>query len=452
MKKLISLIVIIAASYQFLGIESASAQASNSQVPWTDTTHIDYNRWYVGGLFGVYQFYGDVSENTFFTGGAEYGYFNGMWGLRAGREFNQQFGARLNFNMGKMSSSKQDLWFEAQVRNIGLDFTLNLTNIIAPYIYNKKWNSTVFVGAGFMGYRSQLYNGAANDSIMNSVGYDANGDKGKLIKKTYFTLGTDLAYKISPHLDIFLEAAITNVPVDDLDAKFVVLSELDNYSHIALGLHYTFGKHEEAYKWNPKPDYLKAMEEKIVDMGNDVEASKICCEEKNKINPCDTSTADGDGDLVPDCRDFELDSPKGSIVNFQGIALVSPDSTGTPTTVAASPGRRGSGAPAVFFSPVFFEYDKTAIDSTGDFLIINVALYMKQFPDARILISGNTDIHASDKYNEGLSNRRCKKVYKILTEDYGIEANRLEMQPNGKRLLLFPKDHANRRVDFTVIQ
>jgi len=435
------------------GKQELSAQATNNQVPWTDTTHIDYNRWYIGGMFGVYQFYGDISENNFFTGGAEYGFFNRMFGFRAGREINSKFGTRITFNMGRMSSSKKDIWFESYVRNIGLDFTMNMTNIVTPYRYNKKWNANVNIGAGFMGFRSILYDGANNDSILNANGFDMDGNKESLIYKTFFNIGIDIAYKISDHFDVFFDVGFISTPSDNIDSKSVTLSELDNYSNVSLGLHYTFGKHTEAYKWNPKSDYLKALEDKIVDMGNDVDSAQSCCEEKNFINPCDTSTADGDKDLVPDCRDLELDSPEGSLVNWQGIAIISPDSTGEKQVrggVAVAP--RRSASPSIFFSPVYFEYDKTVIDSTGEFSIVNVALYMKQYPESRVLISGNTDKHASNKYNDGLSLRRCNKVRQILEDEYGIEVGRLDVKPKGKRFLLFPKkDHVNRRVDFSVI-
>jgi outer membrane protein OmpA-like peptidoglycan-associated protein len=452
MKKLLSLAGIIIFASMFIFSGKVKAQASSSDVPWTDTNHVDYNRWYLGGMLGVYQFYGDIAEHTYFPGTGKKGKFNWMVGAKVGREFNQRFGARVNFNTGQMFSQKGDDWFKANEMDLQLDFTLNMTNIVAPYRYNKKWNATVYVGAGFFGYRSILYDG--NDNVIGNVGYDVNGNKTTMKFTSCIDVGAMGAYRLTKGLDIFLEIGLTNTPVDDLDAKFVVLSELDNYSHVSLGLHYTWGKYDDAYKWNPKPDYVKAVENKIVDMGNNIDSLQQCCAKKNMINPCDTSTADGDGDKVPDCRDLELDSPEGSIVNFQGIAIISPDSaTGEPTIAAGVAPAPRSNAPAIFFSPIYFEYDKTVIDSTGEFTLINVAIYMKQYPDARILISGNCDKHASDEYNEGLSLRRCNKAKKILTEEYGIDPSRFDIQPNGKRYLLFPKhDHANRRVDFSLVQ
>ena len=431
----------------------------NKEKSAIDSCEADHNRWYVGGLLGVYQFYGDISENNFFTGGTEYGYFNGMWGVKVGHNFNSRFGIEAQYSMGKMSSYKKDIWFDAQVRNLGANFTMNLTNIVKPLKFNKKWNVNILIGAGFMGFRSQLYDGANNDSILNNVGYDKNGDKDALKYQSYFNIGTTVAYKINEHFDVFFEVSFMSTPTDELDSKPVTLSELDSYSYTALGIHYTFGKHDLAYKWNPKPCYYKYVEDELADleegyvgMGNKIDALETCCNEKNFIDPCDTSTVDTDGDAVPDCRDLEENSPKGSIVNFQGIALVVNDSNnagGQPSPYGAM--RRGGGAPAIFFQPIYYDYDKSFITTDANKTIVNVALYMKRFPDSRILISGNCDSRASDNYNFNLSERRCNAAVKKLVNDYGIDRNRFEVQPNGKKLLLFKQHDINRRVDFSVI-
>ncbi len=453
MKKILSLTGALIFICLFAYSGKTHAQVSNNQVPWTDTTHVEYNRWYIGGMFGAYQFYGDISEKTYFPGSGMKGKFNWMFGLKAGRDFNSRFGARINYSMGQMYSQKGSSWFKANVRDLQLDFTMNMSNIVAPYRYNKKWNTTIYVGAGFFGYRSLLRDQSNSDQIIGYVGYDKNGNKTQMIYKTCIDLGVNVAYRISNHLDVFTEIGLTNTPVDNLDAKAVVLSELDNYSHVSIGIHYTFGKYSDAYKWNPKPDYLKAIENKMVDMGNNVDSVEACCARKSMINPCDTSTADDDGDKVPNCRDLELDSPEGSIVNFQGIAIISPDSaTGEPMVVAAVAPPKNT-APAIFFSPIYFKYDQATVDSIGDYTLTNLAVYMKLNPNARILISGNCDKHASEEYNMGLSLRRCKRAKEILTKEYSISPDRFELEPNGKKYLLFPKnDHANRRVDFSLIQ
>jgi outer membrane protein OmpA-like peptidoglycan-associated protein len=454
MKQIYFLIKLALLLFVLINISSIdlNAQVSNDEVTWKDTTRVKYNSWYIGGMLGVDRFYGDISEHTYWPGSGRKGNLNWYVGAKGGLEFNQRFGARVNFGMGQLFSTKDGNWFKADVRDLTAEFTVNMTNLVAPYVYNKKWNFTVYVGGGFFGYRSILSD--SNNNPINAVGYDDQFNKDKLKYNSTFTFGGIVAYKLSKRLDIFGEIGISNTPVDDLDAKPVTLSELDNYSHMAIGLHYTFGKYQQAYKWNPKEAAFTEIEDEIVDMGNKIEDIQKCCEE-NKLNPCDTSTVDDDVDGVPNCRDKELNSPKGSIVNFQGIALIKPDSSGNMNSVGVAPiaKKPAKAAPAIFFSPVYFEFDKTVIDSAGENPISNVALYMAQYPEVKILISGNTDKHGDMDYNEDLSSRRCEKVKKILVDEYSIDPARLETQPNGKRFILFPKkDHINRRVDFSVVE
>jgi len=465
MKNFTRLITIIL----FITTLSSSAIAQNSMSNETaeessvDSCENIHNKWYVGGILGVYQFYGDISENNYFTGGAEYGYFNGMWGVKVGRNFNARYGVELAYSMGQMTSYKKDLWFKSSVRNLGLNFTMNMTNIVRPLKFDKKWSVYVLIGAGFMGHRSILYDGANNDSIISYVGYDKDGNTDGLKYLSYFNFGANVSYQITEKFDVFFEINVMNTPSDNIDAKPVTLSELDKYSYTALGLHYTIGKHKKSYKWNPKPCYYEYVEDEIdelknncVDMGNAIDTLEQCCNKKNFIDPCDTSTVDTDGDAVPDCRDLEENSPKGSIVNFQGIALVVNDtaSNGTPNTNGNNTGgvmRRSGGAPNIFFNPIYFEYDKSNIQESANMIIVNVALYMKRFPNSRIMISGNCDMRASNNYNFNLSERRCNSAMNVLVKEYGIDRNRFNIQPNGKKYLLFKQNDYNRRVDFSVI-
>jgi len=445
-----------------INAQSSDSTKTESQT-FIDSCDTDYNKWYVSGIIGVHQFYGDISENTFFTGGTEYGYFNGMWGVKVGRSINSKFGFELAYSMGKMSSSRKDIWFKSSVRNIGMNMTIGLSNIIKPLKFDKKWNIDLIVGAGIMGHRSLLLNGANNDSIIAFVGYDKDGNTDGLKYLSYFNFGANIAYKINDRFDVFLELNLTNTPTDNLDAKPVTLSELDKYSYTAIGIRYTIGKHKKSYKWNPKPCYYNYLENGIdnlkdncVDMGNSIDTLEQCCSKKNYIDPCDTSTVDTDGDAIPDCRDLEENSPKNAIVNFQGIALVVKDSVNnTPSNNNNNPGgimNGNGGAANIFFDPIYFEYNKSSIQESPNMTIVNLALFMKKFPNSRIQISGNCDSKASNEYNFNLSERRCNSIMNILIKEFDINRNRFSIKPNGKKHLLFKQNDYNRRVDFTLIQ
>lgn len=433
-----------------VGAQNTVAQDNEGTSMSNDTAKAEYNKWYIGAMIGAPEFYGDVADLTHFPGDFSFeDKFSWIGGIRGGLEFNQWFGLRANFKIGRLSAVNNSYSFYSDIRDLSLQLTVNMTTLVAPYRFNKKWYVSPYVGIGSFGYRGIYQDEDGN--IEGSVGYDEDGNKDKLKYNSLFNYGIDVAYKLNKSFDIFLNIGFNSTPIDNLDAKPVYLSELDRYSQVAIGVNYTFGKNDDAYKWNPKPSYLQELEDEMVDMGERITDNEEAIAELRKINPCDTSTVDSDNDQVPDCRDLEVNSPEGAIVNFQGIALISaPDENGERRVI---PVPEKKSYPIIFFSPVYFEYDKDIIDSTGEFDLINVAIYLKRYPEAKILISGNCDVRGTDDYNDELSTRRCDKVKKILVESYGIDASRLETQPNGKRYILFPKQHhANRRVDVTVVE
>ncbi|WP_196887088.1 OmpA family protein [Aureivirga sp. CE67] len=80
---------------------------------------------------------------------------------------------------------------------------------------------------------------------------------------------------------------------------------------------------------------------------------------------------------------------------------------------------------------------------------------MKEFKNARFLITGNTDNVGSDTYNEKLSLRRAEGVRQYLIEN-GIEASRLEVKGNGEANPISTNKTSkgrakNRRVSFSVL-
>lgn len=83
--------------------------------------------------------------------------------------------------------------------------------------------------------------------------------------------------------------------------------------------------------------------------------------------------------------------------------------------------------------------------------IYNVAEYLKANPDVKLYVDGYADKDTgSNRYNMTLSERRCKAVVKILTEEYGIAANRLETKAFGCDEQPYNTNNWNRIVLFRV--
>ena len=73
---------------------------------------------------------------------------------------------------------------------------------------------------------------------------------------------------------------------------------------------------------------------------------------------------------------------------------------------------------------VNFQTNSNVIETESLSRIQNFADYMSSHPNKSAEIAGYTDDRGSDAYNQALSQRRAKAVYKQLIK-YGVDANRL---------------------------
>jgi outer membrane protein OmpA-like peptidoglycan-associated protein len=149
---------------------------------------------------------------------------------------------------------------------------------------------------------------------------------------------------------------------------------------------------------------------------------------------------DSDGDGVPDSRDLEPNTKPGALVNFQGVAI--PSGFG---------GLSGSDAASVYIPSVFFATDRADITAANKQRIVTVARLMMANPNIRLRVIGNTDVRASEKYNEKLGERRAHAAVKELARNFGIDESRFEVVSKGKLSPIAKEHMPNRRVDFEII-
>ncbi|MCP4109748.1 MAG: OmpA family protein [Desulfobacteraceae bacterium] len=117
-----------------------------------------------------------------------------------------------------------------------------------------------------------------------------------------------------------------------------------------------------------------------------------------------TVCVDADEDGVCDDRDACLGTPKGAFVNERGCWII---------------------------ENLLFDFDKSVIKEKyyGD--LEEVAKVLKENPDLVVEIQGHTCWVGTEKYNQGLSERRAKSVVKFL-EDKGVDPARLSWEGYGE--------------------
>ncbi len=116
--------------------------------------------------------------------------------------------------------------------------------------------------------------------------------------------------------------------------------------------------------------------------------------------------------------------------------------------------RVGEGINVTFESGVLFNVDQSALNSSAQTKIKNLAEVFIKYPDSYILIEGHTDASGSPEHNMELSERRAKAVAQYL-QTQNVSPERIKTAWYGENQPKFPNDTEankaqNRRVEFAI--
>src|SRR5581483_6603094 len=152
----------------------------------------------------------------------------------------------------------------------------------------------------------------------------------------------------------------------------------------------------------------------------------------------------------------------GTLEGGQPINPLPPGTGETTTTNLTGGGPLGPGhtgwpedVEALKAQTIYFEYDKSAIKSSEQPKLDQVAEYMKSHPDAAVKVEGNCDERGTEEYNRSLGERRALAAREYLVRS-GVDAGRIDTISYGKDRPV-DTEHSptafskNRRDDFVVL-
>lgn len=347
------------------------------------------DNWYIGINGG---------ENFKTTGTKVFSNLNPSFGLRAGRYITPVFGLAIEGEayLNNKGSENRPLGTAIKGINVSLLGTTSFSNLFGGYPGEPRF----FEIAGIYGlgwghiFGTKNHRPADNDMLTSKLGIDF-----------IFNIGQTRAWQI------YIEPNISyGLDVDDGKTNF----NLNNSAlGLIVGINYKFGNSNATHNF--------VLAELRDQMEIDVLLDRIN-EMRSELNACDMA----------------LEAGRQTIANLEAMleerqpAVIVNE---TKTTNVLQPS-------------VIFRQGKSTIDAAQYASISMVATYMKNHPDAHIMIKGYASPEGNGEFNQRLSEARAKAVKNALVKRYGISSDRLTVKGLGATDELFDELDFNRVVMF----
>jgi hypothetical protein len=188
--------------------------------PQQDVSNSELSSWQIGLYGGFSQYYGDISNKTYFQK------FSGetgiSFGLHARRHFNENFGLGLAFNRSNLLSKKDfeadqttafNREFAGTINHFSIHSYLNFSNFFWGYS-ERKLSIYGTLGLGYATWNSTLRN-----SLNGAVIEDFSTAPGKNFTSAAptFPATIGLEYSLTENLKLTFEGTLLTVFSDDLD-------------------------------------------------------------------------------------------------------------------------------------------------------------------------------------------------------------------------------------------
>jgi len=152
------------------------------------------------------------------------------------------------------------------------------------------------------------------------------------------------------------------------------------------------------------------------------------CQKKTGLSPEDTALIKGTdrGSFVGSPDEFaqnELSPVGATISGIDGSDGLAPQDPFWSDPDALQTAERP-------FDPIFFGFDQYNIGTDERQKLQDIAIFMNQNPEIKILVEGYCDWKGTPAYNKSLGDRRATSVRDYLT-DLGIEPSRIEILSMG---------------------
>ncbi len=430
----------------------------------------DYSHWSLTVNGGLSQFDGDAkqrynqllsSSHIMWTVGIDVEYsFNPAWGLILGFQYMPYQGYTSTTDYGKN-------YFRGNMYTIQLMGSMNVLNLFGQYRKSWRWAWYINGGLGFTFYDSKTQrDGDQGDSPMKPQDVKSG-------RAMSFPIGTQVEYNITKCFALGINAYYRFSNKDNYEGEHYTKGTMNDgefYATISARVKFLEKKREGGHMRNITMYEFNNMQsgkgvnyqDQIDSLKRRVKAIEDTLEHHvfvrlDSLEHYHATTPDDDEDGVPNFRDREPNTPKGSFVNYWGESIKMPENNNCMEEIeklrkeiGANPSGAtvGSDSNIDYDMSVYFDFDKYNLTSKAKKNVELAAKKMQENPNYKVELRGYCDFPGRADYNMKLSNNRVETVKNELVNKYGIDSSRISMTGKGKMDNPPKKEDKNRRCDF----
>lgn len=378
----------------------------------------DYNKWSLELNVGQNKPDKPFAEGYYSSDPNTYFKFIGVSHVDFGARymFNPYFGAKLDFGYDIMQnqSGTASLPFETKQYRVGLQGVVNASRLLKFETFTNRFGLLVHGGLQVSQLAPQM-----------GVNKGVTEDNGGLI------IGLTPQFRLSNRLVITGDFSYLNNVRQHLnwDGSSAIASNnlAGSLFNSSIGITVYLGKQDKHADWYTNAEALEKL------AGIDPVARK-------RLDDLEILLNDTDKDGVPDYLDRENNTPGGVAVDSRG-RFIDQNNNGTPDEMEPRSKENTEYSKEVVnnsfdgliekgYINIFFDVNKDVPNSGSTNNVFYIVRYLREHPQAKIILSGYADSRGNEQNNLNLSERRVQKVYDLLVAS-GIESNRIVTKANG---------------------
>ena len=338
-----------------------------------------WDNWFIQGQFGVQRTYSESHKYASFGDK-----ISPTAALNVGKFFSPEVGARLQLGGWTSANNIINHSYNVKYYNANVDALFNMTNIFLPYRENRVFNLIGILGVGYV------------------HGFKNSSEK---VNRTNFAsprAGLQTDFRVNEKWSLNLEAN-ANLLRDDFNGQYGYGCLFDGTLNVLAGVTFHFSKRGFATVEPSDPALIQSLNDKINAQRSEIESLNDNVNKQKAL----------------------IDEYKACCEKKQAAVEPAPAEKENLNTA------------------VIFRIGKAKIDPNQEVNIYNAAQYLKQNPDAKIIIASYCDKKTgTPSFNQRLSEKRSAAVVKVLKKKYGINENRFTVVNNGDKVQPYPDNNS----------